>query len=174
MADHDLDPDPDLKALTRKPTPTKGADLHEDVAMLRGLPAYGFVPLWDSPWDDMAVYQVAIESKGKDGRLVIYYGRYDRTLLKSGQKNVELPGFCDGEVHPFYRHQITFTAAELMRWHSRQAERHRHDLAYESNRLVAAMAELGDRALAVTRQLEGTRKHFPYAILSRIRRVTKD
>jgi len=186
VADLDLDRETILQVTSKKKVPTPELRLHEDMALAKGLPPYGFVPVWPSPWESFALYRIAITGKGKECGHIIYFGRFDRALIqppkrksvtlfsaktKKGEVPEGYPEFCDGEIHSFPRQDICFTSSALMKWYELAARRHQQDLDYEGRRIISLVADLGSQAQSITAQQETLRKPFPYHIIPKIEKI---
>ena len=167
-----------VRATTRKVRPTKDIRLHEDTAAAKGLPPYGYVPIWHSEWGSFQLYRVAITGKGKLDKCVVYYGHFDRALIKPPKNSSQVlfsrekskvpdgyPEWCDGATHTFGRIEILFTPQQILDWYHATARAHRVTLGYESDRLVALMADLGSQAQSITARMRELNNPFPYKVL---------
>lgn len=187
MADLDLELDrATLRVATaKKPAKVPDPGLDETSAILKGLPQYGYVPVWKTPWDTFALYRITLTGKGKQGKYVAYYGRFKEAVIrppkpqdmvlfralckkKTGEPPRGYPEFCDGEIHSFDAHEIFFTGVQLMRWYERTVKNHLLDLSFESNRLVSILADIGSQAQSIVAQQGKLREHFPYHLLHKI------
>jgi len=187
MSDLDLEQTRDLivRATTRKVRPTKDIRLHEDTAAAKGLPPYGYVPIWEHPWGSFQLYRVAITGKGLIDKCVVYYGHFDRALIKPPKGRVQTlfsrekskvpdgyPEWCDGATHTFGRIEILFTPQQILDWHQNMRKAHRVSLGYEADRLVALMADLGSQAQGITDRIRQLNEPFPYPAIWEIEAET--
>lgn len=181
--DLDLDRETILQVTTkRKERPAPELRLHEDMALAKGLPAYGYAPMWQTPWDQFALYRIALTGKGKVDGCVVYYGRFVEAVIKpqkskthvlfSARKKAKMPPgypeWCDGEIHPFGRCELLFTSKQIMKWYEQTTQHHLDTLHYESNRLVTLMADLGQQAQSIVNRTQAVQQMFPYSILRKI------
>lgn len=166
-----LDLDPDRKTLRRVAQRPKvqddSVDLHENVALLNGVPPYGYFLYWDSAWSQPQVYLFAITAKKVIRGSGVYYlahyvkdvtprrkGEQEGFVLnrlkgaagKKPQRSYRCSTLCNGETHEINHTELAFTPASLAKLFERTQERHLRVIRRESEQLLQKMAELGTQA----------------------------